>query len=300
MSTHPLSRQIDGQSPVSRSGLSADIERYSLPVYRTAAEVQSDDLGECTAFILSPGDGVGKLFFYKSTENGAHNGSSIIVDAGGRRYVVVEGNYLNGGDLILDADGDSYLHETSDDTITLVLGGNDRARFTGSDLYLTQDNFTGFTRIGSVSWRSYWNGRVGSGNALMDFSPVPGDGTSNAIVRFFRDTNTAGSSYCDFNVGDGSATVNHRIAASGGHTYFCAQSGNVGIGTASPSTMVHANGPIRHATYTVATLPSASTVGAGTRAMVTDANATTFHAIVAGSGANTVPVFSDGTNWRIG
>lgn len=55
-------------------------------------------------------------------------------------------------------------------------------------------------------------------------------------------------------------------------------------------------------TYTVATLPSASgtTAGAGARAFVTDANATTFASIVSGSGANGVPVYSDGTNWRIG
>ena len=50
----------------------------------------------------------------------------------------------------------------------------------------------------------------------------------------------------------------------------------------------------------VASLPSASTVGAGARAMVTNANATTFHSVVAGGGANVVPVFSDGTDWRIG
>ena len=36
------------------------------------------------------------------------------------------------------------------------------------------------------------------------------------------------------------------------------------------------------------------------RAFVTDANATTFNSIVAGGGANFVPVFCDGTNWRIG
>jgi hypothetical protein len=38
----------------------------------------------------------------------------------------------------------------------------------------------------------------------------------------------------------------------------------------------------------------------GVRYMVTDANATTFNSIVAGSGANIVPVFSNGTTWRIG
>jgi hypothetical protein len=50
----------------------------------------------------------------------------------------------------------------------------------------------------------------------------------------------------------------------------------------------------------VATLPSAVTLGAGTRAFVSDANATTFASIVAGGGSNKVPVYSDGTNWKIG
>lgn len=52
--------------------------------------------------------------------------------------------------------------------------------------------------------------------------------------------------------------------------------------------------------YTVGTLPTAATAGAGAKAFVTDASATTFASIVAGSGANGVPVYSDGTNWRIG
>lgn len=54
---------------------------------------------------------------------------------------------------------------------------------------------------------------------------------------------------------------------------------------------------------TVATLVAAATAGAGARHAVTDANATLtagIGAVVAGGGANTVPVFCDGTNWRIG
>jgi hypothetical protein len=51
---------------------------------------------------------------------------------------------------------------------------------------------------------------------------------------------------------------------------------------------------------TVASLVAANTVGAGTRAFVTDANTTTFLAIVGGGGANKVPVVSDGTNWIVG
>ena len=54
--------------------------------------------------------------------------------------------------------------------------------------------------------------------------------------------------------------------------------------------------------YVVSGLPSASS-NAYTRTFVTDSNATAsgnFGAIVAGGGSNKVPVYSDGTNWRIG
>ena len=52
--------------------------------------------------------------------------------------------------------------------------------------------------------------------------------------------------------------------------------------------------------YTVATLPNAVTSGAGTRAFVSDSSVTTFNTTVASGGANTVPVFSNGTNWKVG
>lgn len=54
---------------------------------------------------------------------------------------------------------------------------------------------------------------------------------------------------------------------------------------------------------TVAGLAAAATAGAGARAFVTDGSvvaAGNFGNVVAGGGANGVPVYSDGTNWRIG
>jgi hypothetical protein len=57
---------------------------------------------------------------------------------------------------------------------------------------------------------------------------------------------------------------------------------------------------VKVTTVTVADLPSAATAGAGARATVSNANATTFNSVVAGGGANTVPVFSDAVAWRIG
>lgn len=50
----------------------------------------------------------------------------------------------------------------------------------------------------------------------------------------------------------------------------------------------------------VASLPAAATAGAGAELLVNDALAPAFGATVAGSGAVTVPVYSDGTNWKVG
>ena len=52
--------------------------------------------------------------------------------------------------------------------------------------------------------------------------------------------------------------------------------------------------------YTVATLPSAIASGVGARSFVTDALGPTFGSTVVGLGTVKVPVYSDGTNWKVG
>lgn len=63
---------------------------------------------------------------------------------------------------------------------------------------------------------------------------------------------------------------------------------------------VYVEGFIYLAPVAVASLPSAASVGAGAKQFVNNATATTFASIVTGGGSNAVPVYSDGTNWRIG
>lgn len=52
--------------------------------------------------------------------------------------------------------------------------------------------------------------------------------------------------------------------------------------------------------YTVATLPSAVDAGVGSKSFVTDASVPTFGSTVVGGGSTKVPVYSDGTNWKVG
>lgn len=51
---------------------------------------------------------------------------------------------------------------------------------------------------------------------------------------------------------------------------------------------------------TIAQLPTAAQAGVGARAIVSDASNGVFRDVVVGGGATNVPIYSDGTNWRIG
>lgn len=66
------------------------------------------------------------------------------------------------------------------------------------------------------------------------------------------------------------------------------------------SSSVSASTTLKSGAVLVAALPSPISSGSGTRYFVTDATVTTFASIVAGGGANGVPVYSDGAAWRIG
>ena len=62
-------------------------------------------------------------------------------------------------------------------------------------------------------------------------------------------------------------------------------------------------GTIKLPVVAFSSLPSAATIGAGAKAFVSDANLAAlgnFGQVISGSAGNTVPVFSDGSNWRIG
>ena len=108
-------------------------------------------------------------------------------------------------------------------------------------------------------------------------------------------------------VGRGHTVADNGSAAIGLFSaYTTAQTDPVvfqaGIGTSNSSRAnvfaLRASGVSEHKTLTVATLPTAGTIGR--RAFVTDATATTFASTVVGGGTNKVPVYDNGTNWVIG
>lgn len=97
-----------------------------------------------------------------------------------------------------------------------------------------------------------------------------------------------------------------------GVRYIIYKSGHIETGGGNPASYFPGNAagalgsggtldllPMVDTAYTVTNLPAAS-LFAGARALVVDANATTFASVVAGGGANIVPVYSTGSNWVIG
>ena len=66
------------------------------------------------------------------------------------------------------------------------------------------------------------------------------------------------------------------------------------------SNTLQIDGPYRQTPILIANLPLASIAGVGARSFVSDSSVTTFASIVASGGSSPVPVYSDGTNWRVG
>lgn len=148
------------------------------------------------------------------------------------------------------------------------------------------------------------------GRGTID-APAPvlgGDGIGGVTVRAYDGVGWVTGGQFRFNVdtfnGINDYSANWRLDLRNGTVLttvlMVTSAFNFGVGTATPTTKLHVTGPIRHQVYTVATLPAAATVGAGTRAAVTDASAPSFGAVVAGGGTAFTPVVSDGTNWRVG
>ena len=151
-----------------------------------------------------------------------------------------------------------------------------------------------FSRFGGIGWG---NGTLLLGRGGSDASDlsIANDGAYGITI-----TTPDNGSLCDFKLKNKSGATYLNFTSYTTPGFIPGQDNAYALGSASFrwSTVYSLNAKMTP--VTVANLPAAGTIGSGAKAFVSDATATTFASIVAGGGANVVPVYSDGTNWRIG
>lgn len=193
---------------------------------------------------------------------------------------------ISGTTAVFYADGaNTYVRGTS---TGVVIQGNNGGSFPSQGSI--------FELSGGIKMRSPAAAELafGAANAAVPVNQK----LSTQGSRGGTDSNVAGANMTIVSgLGTGNATPSSLILSSPliGSSGTTAQVETVGL------TIL--NGAAKLSSYTVATLPSASTCGAGATAFVTDSNATLtagIGATVAGGGSNKVPVYSDGTSWIIG
>lgn len=144
----------------------------------------------------------------------------------------------------------------------------------------------------------------GTGTFTLDFANVTADPGPSAAASLLIDRQYLGTSQFKVTRG-GSGTFAGGINALGGNIQvpggqFLVFAGKSLIGSTVDGVVQFQTSAGTGAQLTVATLPTATAGAKGSRAMVTDSNTTTFNAVVAGGGANVVPVFCTGTSWNVG
>jgi hypothetical protein len=186
-----------------------------------------------------------------------------------------------GGDVLQQNTG--ALH-----TITLAVNG------------VTKDTFTSTPETAQLYWHDITPLVVASGSVIR--CTVKVNIVGNNLMYWQQQANLFATppSYCSLAQGskDGAAASTTAYHC---HLMFIPGAASpdwdiVAFGGAAAGGGISANLPVS----TVAGLASAGAAGLGAQAFVTDATAATFNSIAAGGGTNAVPVFCDGTNWKIG
>jgi hypothetical protein len=208
-----------------------------------------------------------------------------------------------------------YYDGSVGDTVLSSQYGGSNIRFTYQGTEYARMNSSGnwgFGIINPPAMHSICPAQYSTGTASQSGSTVTGSGTSwtsamvGSVLTFANGTSagtiTAVGGSTSLTVST-SQTVTSQVYTINYAGLNVTSTGKVGLGVTAPTVPCDVNGAIRTRATTVASLPSASTAGAGSRHFVTDSTQTLsagIGATVAGGGSNSVPVYSDGTNWLIG
>ena len=154
--------------------------------------------------------------------------------------------------------------------------------------------------------RVYGNATIDGNTTIGGFANITVTSISNdSALQIVGNVARGGASYHDFlrvtSTASGATNPNKHFRLTG--------AGNIEIVNSAYSSTIFSltdagvlivPSYIKTGSTLFASLPSAAVAGAGARSFVTDANTAVFGTAVSGSGAIAVPVYSDGSAWRVG
>jgi hypothetical protein len=205
------------------------------------------------------------------------------------------GTEREGGDISITGGSGAGGPDGTGGDISMVAGAGGNATET------TAGGDGGFTTVGCRAGgeaNAAGSQLAGNGSQLQlyagaggfnDGDPALGGAGGNVNINGGTSTTTGGAGDVNISAGIDDAGTPGNIAFAPGRS--------------KPLTYKELYASLVFTPVTFATLGSAATAGAGARAFVNDSNlaaATNFAAQITGGGANTVPVWSNGTNWLIG
>jgi hypothetical protein len=179
----------------------------------------------------------------------------------------------------------SHTGEANVGEYNTVVGG--RALF-----YSTAGNYNTIVGADAALQKASGSSNTGLGYRVLDNT---GTGSGNVAIGAYAGLYETGSNAFYVNNQDRTNTAGDKAKSLMYGTFDAEPANQTLIINAKVTAQT-----VKTIAITVSALPSASTAGAGTRAFVTDATESTFYSTVSGGGSIGVPVFSDGTNWRIG
>ena len=196
------------------------------------------------------------------------NSFSVTGNIGGN-YVYGNGYFLTG----VSSSGSLVTNQTLTGDGSTTAFALDAANATSNSIFVTTN---GLAQTPDVDY-------VVTGNTVT-FSTAPALGDVMQVRYLANNLTTVTTTYNNSNVSAYLPTFGGNLTA-----------GNISVaGTIATGSITQGH------VYNVSQLPSAGSAAAGARAMVNNANTTAFYSIVAPGGSNTVPVFSDGVDWRVG
>lgn len=122
------------------------------------------------------------------------------------------------------------------------------------------------------------------------------DSNENEILEFL----STASAVNNIEIANSATGSGPAVRAKGSDTNIDIKLTPKGTGKVSTSAPIVGGSYIATGFTTFSSLPSAATAGKGARHYITDCNTATFNAVAAGGGGNSVPVVSDGSDWRVG